>query len=89
MIVDSTWVAIDAGVSNFIYIKRVFMGFTKFKFHSSILKAITEQGFTVPTPVQQKSMSHILEDKDVLALAQTGTGKTAAFALPILQTSQS
>jgi len=50
-----------------------------------IAKALQEEGYTQPTPIQQKSIPHILEGKDLLGTAQTGTGKTAAFAIPILQ----
>ena len=60
------------------------MGFKSFQLHADIIKAIDEQGFTTPTPVQKGAIGPILQNKDVLALAQTGTGKTAAFALPIL-----
>ncbi len=42
-------------------------------------------GYTTPTPIQQQAIGHVLEGRDVLGVAQTGTGKTAAFALPILQ----
>ncbi|MGN6247497.1 MAG: DEAD/DEAH box helicase [Ginsengibacter sp.] len=50
-----------------------------------ILKALEEEGYTEPTPIQQQSIPHILRGKDLLGCAQTGTGKTAAFAIPILQ----
>ncbi|HVF97582.1 MAG TPA: DEAD/DEAH box helicase, partial [Flavisolibacter sp.] len=50
-----------------------------------LLKALTKEGYTLPTPIQQQAIPHLLAGKDMLGLAQTGTGKTAAFALPILQ----
>ena len=50
----------------------------------SILKSIDEFGFSTPTPIQAGSIPHIIEGKDVIGSAQTGTGKTAAYALPIL-----
>lgn len=50
-----------------------------------LLKALTQEGYTTPTPVQQQCIPHVLQGRDVLGCAQTGTGKTAAFALPILQ----
>ena len=50
-----------------------------------LLRAVTEEGYTVPTPVQAQSIPLILEGRDVLAAAQTGTGKTAGFTLPTLQ----
>ena len=50
-----------------------------------ILKAIEEAGYESPTPIQEKSIPAILKEKDILGCAQTGTGKTAAFAVPILQ----
>ncbi len=49
-----------------------------------ILKAIEETGYTRPTPIQAQSIPHVLKGRDILGAAQTGTGKTAAFALPIL-----
>jgi len=50
-----------------------------------LLEAITAQGFTAPTPIQAQSIPHILEGRDLIGQAQTGTGKTAAFALPTLE----
>jgi ATP-dependent RNA helicase RhlE len=50
-----------------------------------ILKALETEGYTQPTPIQEQSIPHILRGKDFLGCAQTGTGKTAAFAVPILQ----
>ncbi|MBY0282004.1 MAG: DEAD/DEAH box helicase [Alphaproteobacteria bacterium] len=52
---------------------------------SPILKNLQEQEYNIPTPVQAEAIPHLLAGKDLLACAQTGTGKTAAFALPILQ----
>ena len=50
-----------------------------------LLKALTQEGYEKPTPIQMQAIPHVLEGKDLLGIAQTGTGKTAAFALPILQ----
>lgn len=50
-----------------------------------LLKALQKEGYTTPTPIQAQAIPHALNGKDILGLAQTGTGKTAAFALPILQ----
>ena len=50
-----------------------------------ILRAVKEQGYAVPTPIQEKAIPVVLEGKDLMAAAQTGTGKTAGFALPILE----
>jgi ATP-dependent RNA helicase RhlE len=52
---------------------------------SPLLKAVSKQGYETPTPIQSKAIPAILAGKDVLAAAQTGTGKTAGFTLPILQ----
>ncbi|HSV29800.1 MAG TPA: DEAD/DEAH box helicase [Candidatus Omnitrophota bacterium] len=49
-----------------------------------IQKAVAAEGYTTPTPIQAQAIPHLLEGRDVLGIAQTGTGKTAAFALPIL-----
>jgi len=48
-------------------------------------RAVAEEGYSVPTPIQEKAIPHLLEGKDLLGCAQTGTGKTAAFTLPLLQ----
>ncbi len=50
-----------------------------------LLEAISKEGYTEPTPIQEKAIPFILEGKDIFGCAQTGTGKTAAFALPLLQ----
>jgi len=60
------------------------MSFNTFNLDASILKAIQEAGYDQPTPIQTKSIPEIMLNKHVLASAQTGTGKTAAFVLPIL-----
>ncbi|MFT5254032.1 MAG: ATP-dependent RNA helicase RhlE [Flavobacteriales bacterium] len=61
------------------------MSFKSLGLSDALLKAISKKGYTTPSPIQQKAIPRILERKDVLASAQTGTGKTAGFALPILQ----
>ena len=50
----------------------------------ALLKAVKEKGYTIPSPIQEKAIPHILAGRDVLASAQTGTGKTAGFTLPVL-----
>lgn len=50
-----------------------------------ILKALQEEGYTHPTPIQEQAIPHLIQGRDLLGCAQTGTGKTAAFAIPILQ----
>ncbi len=61
------------------------MSFKSLGLSEALLKAISKKGYTTPSPIQQKAIPKILERKDVLASAQTGTGKTAAFTLPMLQ----
>ena len=61
------------------------MTFEQLGLTEELLKAVTEQGYITPTPVQQKAIPLILEGRDILAGAQTGTGKTASFTLPLLQ----
>ena len=60
------------------------MPFSSFGLHPDLLRGIRELGFTRPTPIQEQSIPPALEGKDVLACAMTGSGKTAAFLLPIL-----
>jgi ATP-dependent RNA helicase DeaD len=60
------------------------MNFNDFNLKKEILKRLTEIGFEKPSPIQEKAIPVVLEGKDVVAQAQTGTGKTAAFGLPIL-----
>ena len=61
------------------------MNFTDLNLIEPIAKAIKEQGYTTPTPIQERSIPDILQGRDFLGCAQTGTGKTAAFSIPILQ----
>ena len=61
------------------------MAFKNLELIEPILKALTAEGYTTPTPIQAQSIPVILERRDLLGCAQTGTGKTAAFAIPILQ----
>jgi ATP-dependent RNA helicase RhlE len=58
--------------------------FSDFALQAPILRAVEESGYTTPTPIQAQSIPPLLEGRDLLGCAQTGTGKTAAFALPIL-----
>jgi len=60
------------------------MPFQTFGLSPEILRAVQEMHYATPTPIQEKAIPHVLEGKDLLGSAQTGTGKTAAFALPIL-----
>lgn len=60
------------------------MNFTDFGFEPQVIEALDAMGFSQPTPIQEKSIPAVLQKKDVIACAQTGTGKTAAFILPIL-----
>jgi len=69
---------VDAGV-------LFLMLFTDLGLSADILRAVSEQGYSEPTPIQAKAIPVVLEGRDVLAGAQTGTGKTAGFTLPLLQ----
>src|SRR5215470_15281145 len=62
-----------------------FMSFTSFNLHPELLRALAELGFLVPTPIQKDAIPPAVQGRDVLACAMTGSGKTAAFLLPILQ----
>ncbi|MGV6859193.1 MAG: DEAD/DEAH box helicase [bacterium] len=61
------------------------MSFSSLGLSAQILEAVAEQGYTTPSPIQQKAIPAVLEGRDVMAAAQTGTGKTAGFTLPILE----
>ncbi len=61
------------------------MPFLRLRLREPLLRALREEGYAAPTPIQAEAIPHVLAGKDVLAVAQTGTGKTAAFVLPILE----
>lgn len=61
------------------------MTFENLKLIEPLLHALQTEGYTIPTPIQQKAIPHVLAGRDLVAIAQTGTGKTASFALPVLQ----
>ena len=61
------------------------MSFNALGLSEEIVRAVTERGYTEPTPIQMKAIPAVLSGGDLLAGAQTGTGKTAGFTLPILQ----
>ncbi len=61
------------------------MTFKDFSLSEAIVKALEEKGYQIPTPIQAEAVPQILKGSDVLGLAQTGTGKTAAFCIPVLQ----
>ena len=60
------------------------MKFTSFSFHPTVAAGVTAAGYVTPTPIQLQAIPPVMSGRDVMGLAQTGTGKTAAFALPIL-----
>lgn len=61
------------------------MKFSELGIIQPILSALSDEGYTTPTPIQQQAIPHVLQGKDLLGCAQTGTGKTAAFAIPMIQ----
>lgn len=76
---------IAASAQHFFIFALPIMNFHDLQIIDPILQAIQEKGYTSPTPIQEKAIPHVLRGKDLLGCAQTGTGKTAAFAIPILQ----
>ena len=66
------------------FLLNLFMSFQSLGLDEALLKAIAKKGYTKPSPIQQKAIPKILQGRDVLASAQTGTGKTAGFTLPML-----
>ena len=67
------------------YIMQNTKSFNNLNLIPALKKALTKQGYVTPTPIQAKSIPGLLLGKDLIGIAQTGTGKTAAFILPILQ----
>src|SRR5476651_1360629 len=61
------------------------MQFSELGLIAPLAQAVAAEGYVTPTPIQAQAIPHVLQGRDLLGLAQTGTGKTAAFALPILQ----
>ncbi len=59
--------------------------FTELNLIEPLARAVADEGYQTPTPIQGRCIPHLLEGRDLLGCAQTGTGKTAAFALPVLQ----
>lgn len=60
------------------------MNFEDFNLNRQLLNAIADAGYEVPSPIQEQAIPLVLEGHDVLGIAQTGTGKTAAYVLPLL-----
>ncbi|MCX7329651.1 MAG: DEAD/DEAH box helicase, partial [Hyphomicrobiales bacterium] len=60
------------------------MSFSELGLSDKVLAAVTSAGYTTPTPIQAQAIPHVMQRKDVLGIAQTGTGKTAAFTLPMI-----
>ena len=58
--------------------------FAEIELHPQLLQAVIDTGYTIPTPIQAQAVPLIMQGRDVMGAAQTGTGKTAAFTLPIL-----
>ena len=61
------------------------LNFSDFGFDPDLMEGISAMGFEKPTPIQEQAIPAILEGKDIIGSAQTGTGKTAAFLLPVIQ----
>jgi ATP-dependent RNA helicase RhlE len=61
------------------------MSFEKLSLIEPVMRALKSEGYTIPTPIQEQAIPVLLQRRDLLGCAQTGTGKTAAFAIPILQ----
>ena len=58
------------------------MNFETFNFHPSVMAGVRAPGYSIPTPIQMQAIPPIMQGRDIIGLAQTGTGKTAAFVLP-------
>jgi len=68
----------------FMSVKSQTRGFADFRLHPALLREINRLGFDTPTPIQTEAIPHLLEGRDVVGIAQTGTGKTLAFGAPML-----
>ena len=68
-----------------IIARNFLVNFKEFNLNAQILSGIQAEGYETATPIQTKAIPAILQGQDIVGLAQTGTGKTAAFALPLLQ----
>ena len=75
----------NANDMELLYPERVKMRFDDFNFKKELSSAIADAGFKEPSPIQTEAIPLVLEGGDIIAQAHTGTGKTAAFGLPILQ----
>ena len=60
------------------------MNFSELDLSPELLQAISDAGYTTPTPIQEQAIPHVKRERDVLGCAQTGTGKTASFVLPMI-----
>jgi len=69
---------------NKLLIREYFMSFTSLGLSEPLLKAVSEQGYEKPSPIQEQAIPAVIKGRDVMAAAQTGTGKTAGFTLPLL-----
>lgn len=72
-------------LSHLLIKKNFTLSFNNLQLVEPVLQALSKEGYTTPTPIQQQAIPAILEKRDLLGCAQTGTGKTAAFTIPILQ----
>lgn len=72
-------------LTKYFQIKQIKVLFNELQLIEPVLKALSQEGYTNPTPIQEKAIPVVLKNRDLLGCAQTGTGKTAAFTIPILQ----
>ena len=70
--------------NNHLFQTKDFMTFDTLGLSDPVLRAVADTGYTVPTPIQEKAIPTILMGRDMVGLAQTGTGKTAGFTLPMI-----
>lgn len=75
----------EEGTQNVVPKKKTGGGFQSFGFSLPILKGLLKRGYKIPTPIQRKSIPLILQGRDVVAMARTGSGKTACFLLPMFE----